>query len=111
MGCRAGTGLLSMMAARAMAKFDSQKEGKVTACESYLPMWKLMQRVLRANGMETMVKVFYKCSDELQVGVELESPADLLVGSPCFCENLVLALFRGQKCRDSELVPEFFPCS
>ncbi|OAY67121.1 Protein arginine N-methyltransferase 7 [Ananas comosus] len=75
----AGTGLLSMMAARAMAKFDSQKEGKVTACESYLPMWKLMRRVLRANGMETMVKVFYKRSDELQVGVELESPADLLV--------------------------------
>ncbi|OAY80147.1 Protein arginine N-methyltransferase 7 [Ananas comosus] len=75
----AGTGLLSMMAARAMAKFDSQKEGKVTACESYLQMWKLMRRVLRANGMETMVKVFYKRSDELQVGVELESPADLLV--------------------------------
>nr|CAD1820737.1 unnamed protein product [Ananas comosus var. bracteatus] len=92
----AGTGLLSMMAARAMAKFDSQKEGKVTACESYLPMWKLMRRVLRANGMETRVKVFYKRSDELQVGVELESPADLLVVSPAFVSEIL----------DSELLGE-----
>ncbi|XP_010941139.1 protein arginine N-methyltransferase 7 isoform X1 [Elaeis guineensis] len=75
----AGTGLLSMMAARAMAKLGGAEEGRVSACESYLPMGKLLQRVLRANGMEKKVKVFHKRSDELRVGVDLESPADVLV--------------------------------
>ncbi|KAG1359314.1 Protein arginine N-methyltransferase 7 [Cocos nucifera] len=75
----AGTGLLSMMAARAMAKLGGAEEGRVSACESYLPMGKLLRRVLRSNGMEKKVKVFHKRSDELMVGVDLESPADVLV--------------------------------
>ncbi|XP_039134647.1 protein arginine N-methyltransferase 7 isoform X1 [Dioscorea cayenensis subsp. rotundata] len=70
----AGTGLLSMMAARAMGG-----QGEVSACESYLPMGKLMRRVLRANGMDKNVRVFHKRSDELRVGVELNSRADVLV--------------------------------
>lgn len=72
--CSAGTGLLSMMAARAMGG-----QGEVSACESYLPMGKLMRRVLRANGMDKNVRVFHKRSDELRVGVELNSRADVLV--------------------------------
>lgn len=76
---RAGTGLLSMMAARALATAGGEDTGDVSACESYLPMGKLMRRVLRVNGMENMVKVFHKRSDELKVGVELDSPADILV--------------------------------
>lgn len=69
-----------MMAARAMAKLGGgAEEGKVSACESYLPMGKLLRRVLRANGMEKKVKVFHKRSDELRVGVDLDSPADVLV--------------------------------
>ncbi|KAM0942475.1 putative methyltransferase [Dioscorea sansibarensis] len=70
----AGTGLLSMMTARAMGG-----QGELSACESYLPMGKLMRRVLRANGMDKKVRVFYKRSDELKVGVELNSRADVLV--------------------------------
>lgn len=79
-----------MMAARAMAKLGGAEEGRVSACESYLPMGKLLRRVLRANGMEKNVKVFHKRSDELRVGVDLESPADVLVGCPCALENLSL---------------------
>ncbi|CAL9126780.1 unnamed protein product [Musa textilis] len=75
----AGTGLLSMMAARTMAKFEEASEAKVSACESYLPMGKLMRRVLRKNQMEKKVKVFHKRSDELLVGVDLQSPAEVLV--------------------------------
>ncbi|PKA60675.1 Protein arginine N-methyltransferase 7 [Apostasia shenzhenica] len=75
----AGTGLLSMMAARAMMKSRAGGDGSISACESYLPMVKLMRRVLRANGMEGMVKLFHKRSDELQVGVDLNAPADVLV--------------------------------
>ncbi|KAF8662332.1 hypothetical protein HU200_056543 [Digitaria exilis] len=73
----AGTGLLSMMAARASAAVGGR--GTVSACEAYLPMGKLTRRVLRANGMENKVKVFHKRSDELRVGVELDSRADILV--------------------------------
>nr|XP_023870518.1 protein arginine N-methyltransferase 1.6-like [Quercus suber] len=86
----AGTGLLSMMAARAMCNGDSSTtcrrsssssctEGMVTACESYLPMVKLMRKVARLNGMERKIKVFNKRSDELQVGVDIPSRADILV--------------------------------
>jgi hypothetical protein len=76
---RAGTGLLSMMAARALAAAGGEGRGSVSACESYLPMGKLTRRVLRANGMENKVKVFHKRSDELGVGVELDSRPDILV--------------------------------
>lgn len=75
----AGTGFLSMMAARAMVNSGGDRKGEVSACESYLPMGKLMRRVLRANGMERMVNVFHKRSDELQVGVDLKLHADVLV--------------------------------
>ncbi|KAB1217016.1 Protein arginine N-methyltransferase 1.6 [Morella rubra] len=79
----AGTGLLSMMASRAMGSGDSTtrcgNEGMVTACESYLPMVKLMRKVLRLNGMDGKIKVINKRSDELQVGVDIPSRADILV--------------------------------
>lgn len=63
-----------MMAARAMGD-----EGKVTACESYLPMVKLMKKVLRLNGMEGRVKIINKRSEELQVGFDMPSRAHVLV--------------------------------
>lgn len=80
-GCRAGTGLLSMMAARAMMGYGEGSKGKVSACESYLPMGKLMWRVLQASGMDKMVNLFHKRSDELRVGEDLDARADVLVGS------------------------------
>ncbi|XP_047948609.1 protein arginine N-methyltransferase 1.6 isoform X1 [Salvia hispanica] len=79
----AGTGLLSMMAARAMGLSDSNgistSKGMVTACESYLPMVKLMRKVLRANAMEGKIRLINKRSDELEVGLDIPSRADILV--------------------------------
>ncbi|WOL13263.1 protein arginine N-methyltransferase 7 isoform X2 [Canna indica] len=75
----AGTGLLSMMAACTLIKYGESSEARVSACESYLPMGKLMRRVLRENQMEKKVNLFHKRSDELLVDVDLESPADVLV--------------------------------
>lgn len=72
----AGTGLLSMMAARAMGPTTCRM---VTACESYLPMVKLMRKVVRLNDMENQIKVINKRSDELEVGVDVASRADVLV--------------------------------
>ncbi|XP_078448141.1 protein arginine methyltransferase 7 [Wolffia australiana] len=74
----AGTGLLSMMAAEAMAESGGD-EGIVYACESYLPMGKLMRKVLQANRLKTKVKLFHKRSDELRVGSDLPCPADVVV--------------------------------
>ncbi|CAI9095814.1 OLC1v1031836C1 [Oldenlandia corymbosa var. corymbosa] len=79
----AGTGLLSMMAARAMGLQESttscSSKAKVSACESYLPMFKLMRKVLRANGLEKKIHVINKRSDELKVGEDISSRADVLV--------------------------------
>ncbi|XP_047947305.1 protein arginine N-methyltransferase 7-like isoform X1 [Salvia hispanica] len=79
-----GTGLLSMMAARAMGLSDSNgistSKGMVTACESYLPMVKLMRKVLRANAMEGKIRLINKRSDELEVGLDIPSRADILEG-------------------------------
>ncbi|GMH29840.1 hypothetical protein Nepgr_031683 [Nepenthes gracilis] len=79
----AGTGLLSMMAARAMGLDDRMTpgsiKGMVTACESFLPMLKLMRKVLHVNGMERKINVINKRSDELKVGVDINSRADVLV--------------------------------
>lgn len=72
--CSAGTGLLSMMASQAMGG-----KGMVTACESYLPMVKLMKKVMRVNGIEGRIKVINKRSDELTVGLDISSRADVLV--------------------------------
>lgn len=63
-----------MMASRAMGG-----KGTVTACESYLPMVKLMKKVMRVNGMEGRIKVFNKRSDELKVGLDIPSRAGVLV--------------------------------
>lgn len=80
---RAGTGLLSMMAAKAMDSTHTMEnnggEGMVSACESYLPMFKLMRKIIRANCMERKIRVFCKRSDELKVSLDLPSRADILV--------------------------------
>ncbi|VAH99851.1 unnamed protein product [Triticum turgidum subsp. durum] len=101
----AGTGLLSMMSARALGAVGGEGRGSVSACESYLPMGKLTRKVLRTNGMENKVKLFHKRSDELEVGVELDSPADVLVSeildSELLGEGLIPTL---QQAHDSLLV-------
>lgn len=78
----AGTGLLSMMAAEAMEECNGGhggNAGMVSACESYLPMGKLMRRVLQANLMQQKTTVHHKRSDELRVGVDLSCRADAMV--------------------------------
>ncbi|CAH9084462.1 unnamed protein product [Cuscuta epithymum] len=111
-----GTGLLSMMAARAMGHADSGANsgstGMVTACESYLPMVKLMRKVLKVNGMERRIRIINKRSDELEVGRDVASHADVLVSeildSELLGEGLIPTL---QHAHDNLLVkcPETVP--
>ncbi|XP_024994592.1 protein arginine N-methyltransferase 7 isoform X2 [Cynara cardunculus var. scolymus] len=107
-----GTGLLSMMAARAMGIDDlsecSKSKGMVTACESYLLMVKLMKKVLRANNMDRKIRVLNKRSDELKVGVDIASRADVLVSeildSELLGEGLIPSL---QHAHDKLLVENY----
>lgn len=98
--CSAGTGLLSMMAARAMGL-----NGTVTACESYLPMAKLMRKVLHRNSMGKAISLINKRSDELEVGVDIPSRADVLVSISFGCglidclRMLLVIVIRKCKCR------------
>ncbi|CAN1333529.1 Protein arginine N-methyltransferase 1.6 [Linum perenne] len=87
----AGTGLLSMMAARAMGGGKAARAmggGKVTSCESYLPMAKLMRKVLHVNGMGKDIKLINKRSDELEMGVDIPSRADVLLVESSFLRKL-----------------------
>ncbi|XP_050375704.1 protein arginine N-methyltransferase 1.6 [Argentina anserina] len=108
----AGTGLLSMMAARAMGPPSSTTCRMVTACESYLPMVKLMKKVLRLNDMENQIKLINKRSDELELGVDIDSRAQVLVSeildSELLGEGLIPSL---QHAHDMLLVesPETVP--
>ncbi|XP_076916551.1 protein arginine N-methyltransferase 7-like, partial [Bidens hawaiensis] len=105
-----GTGLLSMMAARAMDidAASSSSKGTVTACESYLPMVKLMKKVLRANNMNHKIRVLNKRLDELEVGVDIASRADVLVSeildSELLGEGLIPTL---QHAHDNLLVENY----
>lgn len=76
-----------MMAARAMGSTTCRM---VTACESYLPMVKLMKKVLRLNDMEKQIKLINKRSDELQLGIDINSRAQVIVSK----ESLLLYVKR-----------------
>lgn len=95
LNCSAGTGLLSMMAARAMNLNDlpgHSTRGMVTACESYLPMVKLMRKVVHVNGMGRNINIINKRSDEIRVNVDIESRADVLVSIHIFMLSFALSL-------------------
>ncbi|XP_024378297.1 protein arginine N-methyltransferase 7 [Physcomitrium patens] len=77
----AGTGLLSMMAWRSMCEEGriSEEMGSITACESFLPMFKLARKVLRANKVGAGVRLIHKRSDEMEVGIDMHCRADVLI--------------------------------
>ncbi|KAG0578071.1 hypothetical protein M758_5G196600 [Ceratodon purpureus] len=77
----AGTGLLSMMAWRSMREEGRSKEdeGSITACESFLPMFKLARKLLRTNKVGAGVRLIHKRSDEMEVGIDMHCRADVLI--------------------------------
>jgi type II protein arginine methyltransferase len=67
-----GSGLLSMMAARAGAK-------KIYTCEVVRPVAGVAEKVILANGFSDRIQVFAKRSDELILGVDIPHRMDLLI--------------------------------
>lgn len=68
----AGTGLLSMMAARAGA-------AQVVACEVNSKVAAVASKIIARNGLADRVRIVPKHSDDLKVGIDLDQPADVLV--------------------------------
>jgi type II protein arginine methyltransferase len=67
-----GSGLLSMMAARAGA-------GSVVACEVVPIIADMAQQIVAENGYANRIKIVAAPSTDLEVGAQLPAPADILV--------------------------------
>ena len=83
----AGTGLLSMMAAKALQETfplcTLNADKPITACESFLPMFQLARKVISLNGLSSFVHLVHKRSDEMDMGSDMASQADILVKLAC----------------------------
>lgn len=67
-----GTGLLAMMAARAGAD-------EVISCEQVLEVAEAARAVIACNSLEDKIKVVGKSSADLEIGVDMAGPADVLL--------------------------------
>ena len=67
-----GSGLLSMLSARAGAK-------KIFTCEMVRPIAQVARNVISANGFSDRIKVINKKSNELVIGVDIPYKLDLLI--------------------------------
>lgn len=67
-----GTGLFAMMAARAGAK-------EVISCEINASVAATATQIIAKNGYSDRVRVIPKSSTDLEIGVDLSAPADLLI--------------------------------
>ena len=68
----AGTGLFAMLAAREGA-------GRVIACERNPAVAEAARRIVALNGYADRVSIINKDSKDLQIGVDLDEPADVLL--------------------------------
>jgi protein arginine N-methyltransferase 7 len=76
-GCRvldigSGTGLFALMAARAGA-------GEVITCEAKPAVAAAVSEVVAHNGLGDRIRVIAKHSSDLEIGVDLNGPADVVV--------------------------------
>jgi type II protein arginine methyltransferase len=82
----AGSGLLSMMAARAGAT-------NIVACERVPIIAEAAERIVALNGLEGAIRVIDKASSDLTVGGDLKDRADILVSeiisSDLLAENVL----------------------
>ena len=67
-----GSGLLSMMAARAGAT-------NIDSCEQVPVIAETAERIIAANHLQQRIRVIHKPSSELRIGHDLEQRADILI--------------------------------
>ena len=101
----AGSGLLSMMAARAGAT-------NVVCCESSPVIAEMARKIVAKNGYEDHIRVIAKRSDKLTIGEDMDRRADILVSEVLSSDLLsehVLATFEDAYARllqeDATVIP------
>ncbi|MEQ1717171.1 MAG: 50S ribosomal protein L11 methyltransferase [Hyphomicrobium sp.] len=101
----AGSGLLSMMAARAGAK-------SVVCCESVPVIAETAAKIVAKNGYEDRIRVIAKRSNRLVIGEDMEERADILISEILSSDLLsehVLATFEDAHARlvreDATVIP------
>lgn len=52
---------------------------QVTACEAFRPMIDVAKKCMKSNGMQDRIKLIEKRSTEIQIGVDMEERANVLV--------------------------------
>ena len=81
-----GSGLLSMMAARAGAT-------NIVSCEEVPVIAETAERIVAINGYEKQIRIVNKSSRQLVVGEDIEAPADILISeilsSDLLAENIL----------------------
>jgi type II protein arginine methyltransferase len=81
-----GSGLLSMMAARAGAQ-------RIIACEKVPIIAETAERIIKLNGFENQIRLVNKTSGELVVKEDLDGPIDVLISeiisSDLLAENVL----------------------
>jgi tetratricopeptide (TPR) repeat protein len=90
-----GSGLLSMMAARAGAR-------KIVTCERVAVIAETAERIIASNGYETQISILNKASTQIVVGQDIEARADLLISEILSSDLLaedVLATFEDAHAR------------
>ena len=51
----------------------------VTACEAFKPMIQVAKKCIEANGMTDKIKIIEKRSTDIQIGIDMEERANVLV--------------------------------
>ncbi|CAF0765988.1 unnamed protein product [Didymodactylos carnosus] len=76
-----GTGLLSMMAARALEKFQiPHDQQRITACEVDKPMAEIARECIKINSLKDRINVINKRSTELDLSNDLDNiPINMIV--------------------------------
>ena len=64
---------------KGMGSAENSDGGSITACESFLPMFKLARKLLKENKIGAGVRLIHKRSDEMEVGTDMNCRADVLV--------------------------------
>ncbi|CAF3549589.1 unnamed protein product [Adineta steineri] len=85
-----GTGLLSMMAARAFNQtIDSSCSLRITACEVFQPMAKIAKKCIEKNSLSHCIRVIDKRSTELDLEKDLQGDRINIIVAEVFDTELI----------------------
>jgi len=85
-----GTGLLSMMAARALNEtINSSCSLRITACEVFQPMAKIAKKCIEKNGLSDRIHVIDKRSTELNLENDLQGDRINVIVAEVFDTELI----------------------